>query len=598
MPSVPTLTEKDLETLRSEFFVMGPSSPLKYRLAEAAIGQKLREPLPLAHVLELLHQFFMPVGDGYSSRAPKRAVGVPLAHRALGLAMDTLEAHPTLDSGEYQGLFAWARTLEALLLVAPDRGKKAPTAGDVARAHALCSEVKTLVFGDNTIPEGLFTLSALRETRQRANAWTLLHQGLPYDPKILTSIAEAVAADGDGALSWPLDPLTRDATFRAWSVRELAERTRDRSHPPVRGSSVMLGMMSRNGDGSADNVLSRMRLLCLCGIDPQHFAGWASDCIDDSLDDCLAVLLGLGFDPNCDSRGTHGGSLLQRAVRRANVSAIKALVTAGADPNRKGAAKGSLSALDEAKKLGRKGVLSALQRQPTGQGSSELARRMTAALKTFDKKQLKPYARLFAGQTRDLEPLLDGLLAKAPDSVGDLVRDAFEQHSDLFDAIAMILLVRHAGLAEDFHHRGPLALKKEPLLVTGDAVVDGALQDDPKGAFIVVGGKLTAHSLVTELDCIACDGIEVRDFIWGFGGDHQIVTGGILKTPLLVTRDHAFECKKAVLGKHLDDPEDDALERHFVVAALGKEPVPKALRKRLSNGERVLVASKRAKGAG
>jgi len=181
--------------------------------------------------------------------------------------------------------------------------------------------------------------------------------------------------------------------------------------------------------------------------------------------------------------------------------------------------------------------------------------------------KLAMIADMYGGDVSTLSALVDYVLLRLPLTSRDAINAAWLRYSDVFDAMAMILLCRAAGYIDDFVHDGSLVLDL-PVMVSGDIRIKGALVDGDAGEFIFAGGSIVADALITEFDCIAGEDIIVRDFIWGNYNDHLLVACGSLGTPLLVLTDHGCCATHTHTGHYVQDPDADTLAELFVAEVM------------------------------
>jgi hypothetical protein len=367
--------------------------------------------------------------------------------------------------------------------------------------------------------------------------------------------------------------LTRDATFRAHAAGILAERTKAKRHPKPtaeRGGNFAK-TLGTEGSPAPEEIEGRWLLsFWLNGIDEATVLELGSWAIDDH-PASLRHLLGLGFDVNAylkrDGAARDGETLLNLAVRADNLEAVRLLVAAGADPDRKGRKGKKESARKIAVGRKRKAIIAALDGGPAAAASPAFADGLRAAAKALDVKGLRFAASNF-GVKKKVDPVaaIEAELAKAPESAEQILEGLGGGH--VFDRYLVAAIVRAAGHKPDVRLKGHQILQA-PLTVAGSLIVDGVLVDDLGTASVVVAGDLEVHALVTEADCLVGGTLHARDYVWGNYNDGTLAVCGNVETPVLVMTDHTYECagKQRIQTKDAD-ADEDACARLFVPEVL------------------------------
>lgn len=558
------MTEDDIHDLRDDFFWRGARGMHHYEMAQRIVDASVADAAVLCHVLRCCEHYFVPAEGEHSREIPPRLYGVQLAHDALALASEVLSRPDAQHDDHYHALWLWVQTLQLLIELQGDDLPSPPV------LHSALTHYQTLLnyaqIHALELPWFPFHCAAVR-----LYVWLLVAVSPDFDshPHYFKQLASVIDFAFGFERGWLLDPLTRNPAFRDWLSGHLATRSLVLSHPAPDYPGVMLSELATGGDISRENLSVRLQLLCFLGMDSARFVAWAADCIDADLLWGLEVLLSLGFDINQPCPVVGGQTLLYDAVLIENVRAVMLLVAHGADwdihcdsPDHPGTAR-SLAEQSQSASLVR------IVRGEPGDPAAEaaFAERLRASVTRVDDVKLAMIADMYGGDVSTLSALVDYVLLRLPLTSRDAINAAWLRYSDVFDAMAMILLCRAAGYIDDFVHDGSLVLDL-PVMVSGDIRIKGALVDGDAGEFIFAGGSIVADALITEFDCIAGEDIIVRDFIWGNYNDHLLVACGSLDTPLLVLTDHGCCATHTHTGHYVQDPDADTLAELFVAEVM------------------------------
>lgn len=531
-----------LKEIRDEYWSVDNAGENEYAEVAAALGSKPSDPLVLWKCIKVLHHYSMPVAEGYSADGPPNAKGRTLLKVAIACA-DKALAKAKLKSRDERVLFFWTRMIQALYLVL-----EKPTPAQLAECEKLCDAVYDRILETKSVGDeeehldNQYRLMVLARRR----AWELAFAGPPFGGESWERIA-AYTTDWDWCLGWPLRPLF---TAPAWlEYATTAIREKPRGDGPV----VWLDQaVVQRDEPSKEELRGRMLYLALKGLKQPAVDEMGKQVIDDKLPTvCLEVMLEAGFDPN---------PLLAHAVENHDAKAIRALVAAGADPD-KGGAK---SPRKLAAKSKRRATIEALEggASKKSAGESPLAPKLKTAAKAIPKPWLRLFTSMYGQDKLDLAALVDRALSGSPDTVDELLADL---EGSPFDKLVIATLVARAGLGKAEKRKGPLVLAKTgDVVVCGDLEVDGPIIDSQAEGALIVAGSLKAHALVTEADCLIGGNATVRDFVWGDYNDCSLVVGGDLKSPIVVMTDHSCETLGEIDAKtHLEDPDDDDLRKVF-----------------------------------
>lgn len=561
------MTEFDINDFRDDFFWRGARGVHHYEMAQRIVDKGVADTAVLTHVLQCCEHYFVPAEDGNSHDIPPRLFGVDLAAKALALAADVLNRPETPHDRSFHELSGWVGIIQLLSALSGD------VLPDRSVLQSACHQHLTLIQHAKEhhleLPWFPFQCATVR-----LYVWLLVQSAPDFDtqPQVFQKLAEVIDFAFGFERGWLLDPLTQMPAFREWLSGHLVTRSLVLGHPAPEYPGLMLSELATGGDTSTENLAVRLRLLCYFGMDAARCAAWAVDCIEADLMWGLEVLLSLGFDINQPCPVVGGQTLLYDAVLMENVRAVMLLVAHGADwdivcdsPDHPGTAR-TLAEQSQCASLVR------IVRGEPGDPAAEaaFAERLRASMTQVDDVKLAMIADMYGGDVSALSALVDYVLLRLPLTSRDAINAAWLRYSDVFDAMAMILLCRAAGYIDNFVYDGNLVLDL-PVMVSGDIRIKGALVDGDAGEFIFAGGSIVADALITEFDCIAGEDIIVRDFIWGNYNDHLLVACESIHTPLLVLTDHGCCATHTHAAHYVEDPDKDTLSELFTPAVIKPE---------------------------
>lgn len=554
------MTEFNMNDLRDDFFWRGARGVHHYEMAQRIVDEGVTDTAVLSHVLQCCEHYFVPAEGGHSRDIPPRLFGVELAAKALALAADVLNRPETIHDRSFHELSLWVWTLQLLSELNGDVLPDPAVLQSALHQHRIVIEYAEEHHLE--LPWFPFQCATVR-----LYVWQLVQGAPDFDThsQIFRQLADVIDFAFGFERGWLLDPLTQMPSCREWLSGHLATRSLVSGHPAPEYPCVMLSELATGGDTSIDNLSVRLQLLCFLGIDSARFVAWATDCIDADLLWGLEVLLSLGFDVNTPCPSVDGQTLLYYAVQMENVRAVALLLAQGAQADvhcNSSSHPGTARMLAEQSQSA--AILRTTQGEPTDSvAEQQFAERLRASVQQVDQCRLAMIADMYGGDVSAIDALVDYVLLRLPISSRDAINAAWWRYSDVFDAMAMVLLCRAAGYIEDFVHDGNLVLDL-PLMVSGDIHIRGALIDGDAGEFIFAGGSIVADALVTEFDCIAGEDIAVRDFIWGNYNDHLLVACGAIRTPLLVLTDHGCCASHTHTEHYVQDPDTETLAELFV----------------------------------
>lgn len=560
----------DLCRIQAELLKPDSSNSNRRRVAEAHLQRYPRDPVVLyayiaGHIRDTIKWSF---GCGDRSRYPW-ALG-----RALTIAFEVL-AQPESEAAPIRPALARVTNVAAALLALEDR----PDAASLEQAGKRLDAYKALdaqPFQDYEREEW-FPDSHYRAARGRLRAWQAVLQDEKNEQADFAFIADYIESRD---LRWAFDPLVVLPEFQLWARREIRERRSTRATGSIEFDCVD---SYRNHATLPEKqmpalIVGRLLAALVAGSPNQVSNAWRLSLFKlPGTALYLDALFSSGLDPNATMRDGH--PLLHYAVEKGDSVAVQAYLAAGADPLRE---VGKDTALDYANSVAVKKLLedATHPRPPPADVAQAQAgsKRLSVVEKNF-------WAELYGESAAAFEVTIVDLLRAPQASWNEMLSGVMATRAPWHHLLLARSLAqarrrqkKQGEHAKEYSGREPMlvcgdlrisgALElSQPLVVTGDLIVDGPILDCDE-SLLAVAGSIRARSLVSEGAVLVGGDCVLSEFLWGDYNDQMLIVRGAVSVPLLVLTDHvAYIGDTSEVGHRLDDPREAELAAWFVEQA-------------------------------